>query len=190
MIIPYGSCVSWRIPPELNGFFEKVFGWLQNKITGEPETHCSMTMSEYPEVNAYYEYELSVTGRISIFHIGEYNTVYDILAPVNMKAAALTLLINNTKGDFYGFLQTTIFLVRFIIEKFGGDGRRIWNPFPWLGICSEGMYSYLYRLGRLMDWKDLTDFMDQWSPDVFHSGDARVVLDFMVEKGYARKIWN
>ena len=58
--IPYGSCVSWRIPPAQNGFFEKIFGYLQNGFTDGPETHSSMIMSKYPEIpDMYYEYELS-----------------------------------------------------------------------------------------------------------------------------------
>jgi len=54
--IPYGSCVSWRIPPAKNGFFEKIFGYLQNAFTDAPETHVSMIMSKYPELpDTYYE---------------------------------------------------------------------------------------------------------------------------------------
>ena len=191
-MIPYGSCVSWRVPPEYNDFFERIFGWLQNKVTGMPETHSSMIMSSYPEKGEewYYEYELSTTARISEFHKNEFNTVYDILAPLNKKVIVLELLIDDTKGDLYGFMQTFVFLVRAVIERFGKDGRRIWNPFSWLGICSEGMYNYLYGLGILMEWKDLTDYMDQWNPESFHSGDSRIVLNYMVEKGYAKKIWN
>jgi len=187
--IPYGSCVSWKVPPKLNGFFEKIFGWLQNKVTGMSETHSSMIMSKYQEIEKYYEYELTVTARISTFKENQFTTIFDILAPLDVKVAALEQLREDTEGDFYGILQTLIFLVRRIIEEFGGDGRRIWNPFPWLGICSEGQYNYLMDVAIIMDWQDLIEFMNQWSPDVFHSGDSRIVLDFMVSKGYAKIIY-
>lgn len=190
MEIPYGSCVSWKVPPELNGFFERIFGVLQNKVTGKPETHSSMIMSKYPEkLGWYYEYELTVTSRISTFTPGQHSTVFEILAPLSVRVAAMEKLRHNTEGDFYGILQTFIFLVRRIIEEFGGDGRKIWNPFPWLGICSEGQYNYLMDIAMAMGWQDLIDYMNEWNPDVFHSGDARLVLDFMVSKGYAEKIW-
>ena len=188
--IPYGSCVSWRVPPELNGFFERVFGVVQNKVTGMPETHSSMIMSKYPEKEGwYYEYELTVTARVSTFKPGQYNTVFDILAPLDVKVEAMEKLRKDTEGDFYGILQTTIFLVRRVIEECGGDGRRIWNPFSWLGICSEGQYDYLMNIAIAMNWTDLRAYLEQWSPDVFHSGDARIVLDWMVDHGYAIKIW-
>lgn len=187
--LPYGSCVSWRIPPAKNGFFEKVFGYLQNAFTNAPETHASMIMSKYPELpDTYYEYELSVTARINDFKYNPNSTVFDILAPTEVKVWALDQLIKETYGDVYGLLQTIVFAVRWTIEKFGGDGRRIWNPFPWLGICSEGMYRYLYYVADNMHWADLVDYLEEWSPDVFHAGDARLVLEFMVEKNYAKII--
>jgi len=190
MEIPYGSCVSWRVPPKLNGFFERIFGWLQNRVTGMLETHSSMIMSRYIEKeNSYYEYELTVTARISEFIPGQYNTIYDILAPTEIKLSSLEKLRHQTEGNVYGILQTSIFLIRALYEKFGKDGRRIWNPFSFLGICSEGQYRYLYDIANSMAWYDLTHFMDQWNPDVFHAGDARIVLDFMVSKGYAQIIW-
>lgn len=190
MEIPYGSCVSWRVPPELNGLYERIFGILQNKVTGMPETHSSMIMSKYPEKEGwYYEYELTVTARVSTFIPGEYNTIFDILAPLEVKVEAMEKLRKDTEGDFYGIMQTFIFLVRRVIEECGGDGRRIWNPFPWLGICSEGQYDYLMNIAIAMNWQDLIEYMNEWSPDVFHSGDARIVLNWMVDHGYAKIIW-
>jgi hypothetical protein len=190
MEIPYGSCVSWRVPPKLNGFFEKIFGWLQNKVTGMPETHSSMIMSKYIEINnRYYEYELTVTARVSTFTPGQFTTIYDILAPLEIKVSAMERLRKETEGNFYAIWQTVIFLVRRILEEFGKDGRRIWNPLKWLGICSEGQYKYLYFIAESMKWYDLTHFMDQWNPDVFHAGDARIVLDWMVIRGYAKIIY-
>lgn len=190
MEIPYGSCVSWRVPPELNGLYERIFGILQNKVTGMPETHSSMIMSKYPEKEGwYYEYELTVTARVSTFTPGEYNTIFDILAPLEVKVEAMEKLRKDTEGDFYGIMQTFIFLVRRVIEECGGDGRRIWNPFPWLGICSEGQYDYLMNIAIAMNWQDLIEYMNEWSPDVFHSGDARIVLNWMVDHGYAKIIW-
>jgi len=188
--IPYGSCVSWKVPPELNGLIEHIFGVLQNKVTGEPETHSSMIMSKYPEKEGwYYEYELTVTARISTFTPGQFNTIYDILAPLEVKVESMEALRGKTEGDIYGILQTSIFLVRRIIEECGGDGRKIWNPFGFLGICSEGQYNYLMGTAVAMNWQDLIDYMNEWNPDVFHAGDARLVLDWMVDHGYARKIW-
>jgi hypothetical protein len=190
MEIPYGSCVSWRVPPRLNGFFEKIFGWLQNKVTGMPETHSSMIMSKYIEKpNWYYEYELTITARISTFAAGKYTTIFDILAPVDVKVAAMEKLRAQTEGDVYGILQTSIFLVRALIEYFGGDGRRIWNPFGFLGICSEGQYMYLYDIAETMQWYDVVNVMKMWNPDVFHAGDARKILNYMVSKGHANIIF-
>lgn len=40
-----------------------------------------------------------------------------------------------------------------------------------------------------MNWQDLIEYMNEWSPDVFHSGDARIVLNWMVDHGYAKIIW-
>jgi len=189
-MIPYGSAVSWRVPPKYNGFFEKIFGYLQIWVTGQPETHCSMIMSEYKEKPGWnYEYELSITARIAEFTLNPYCTIFDILAPIEIKVAAMEKLISTTYGNFYGLPQTLIFLVRRIIELCGGNGKKIWNPFSWLGICSEGKYLYLYEIAKLMEWQDLTDYMDQWNPQVFHSGDARKVLDYMVLACYAKIIY-
>lgn len=190
MEIPYGSCVSWRVPPKLNGFFERIFGWLQNRVTGMMETHSSMIMSKYIEKPRwYYEYELTVTARISTFTPGQYNTVFDILAPLEVKVDSMEKLRAQTEGDVYGILQTSIFLVRALYEKLGKDGRKIWNPFGFLGICSEGQYKYLYDIAESMKWYEVTNFMNQWNPDVFHAGDARIVLDYMVSKGHAEIIY-
>ena len=187
--IPYGSCVSWRIHPTKNGFFEKIFGYLQNGFTDGPETHASMIMSQYIELpDTYYEYELSTTARINDFRYNPNSTVFDILAPTEIKVQALDRLKRETYGNVYGFLQTLIFGVRWTIEKFGGDGRRIWNPFPWLGICSEGMYRYLYYVADSMNWIDLINYLEEWSPDVFNSNDARRVLNFMLERNYSKII--
>lgn len=191
LTIPYGSCVSWSVPPELNNSFNQWFGWLQRKVTGQEQTHASMIMTPHIErgPNWYYEYELSVTARINQMTPNNWNVIFDILAPVEIKQKALEKLIDDTYGDVYAIWQTLIFLVRRVIEEFGGDGRRIWNPFPWLGICSEGMYKYLFELAVEMNWTDLQMYMREWSPDVFHAGDARKVLDWMVEHGYAKIIW-
>jgi hypothetical protein len=154
------------------------------------ETHSSMVMSRYVEKeNSYYEYELTITARISEFIPGQYNTIYDILAPTEAKLNSLEKLRHQTEGDVYGILQTTIFLVRALYEKFGKDGRKIWNPFGFLGICSEGQYRYLYDIAETMKWYEVTNFMNQWNPDVFHAGDARIVLDYIVSKGHAKVIW-
>ena len=187
--IPYGSCIVWAVPPSLNGFVEKIFGFLQNFFTGQPETHASMVMSEYPEKpGEYYEYEISVTARITLFgYPHTYADVYDILAPETIKVEAMTKLIRETRGKVYGFLQTFIFIVRWVLEKFGRDGRRLWNPFRFLHICSEGQYMYLYDIAERMDWRRVLLFMRQWKPDVFHAGDCRTVLDFLVLEGYAKK---
>jgi len=40
-----------------------------------------------------------------------------------------------------------------------------------------------------MNWQDLTSYLDRWNPDVFHSGDARHVLNFMVIEQYAKIIY-
>lgn len=190
ILIPYGSAVSWRVPPKLNSLFERLFGYLQNWVTGLPETHSSMIMSKYEEkVGWYYEYELTVTARISTFSPNEFTTIFDILAPTEIKLNSLEKLRTQTEGNIYGFLQTSIFLIRALLEKFGKDGRKIYNPLGFLGICSEGQYNYLYDIADNMKWYDLTHYLDQWNPDVFHAGDARKVLDYMVLKGYAKKIF-
>jgi len=95
--IPYGSCVSWRIPPDQNEFFKRNFGHLQNIIARGPETHSSMIMSEYREIqDAYYEYELSVTARINIYQYNPNSTVFDILAAQAVKVNALESLRRDT----------------------------------------------------------------------------------------------
>lgn len=190
-MIPYGSVVSWRVPPKYNRFFEKIFGYLQIWITGCPETHCSMIMSPYWEKgdNWYYEYELSITARINEMQPNAFCTIFDILIPQEIKVAAMEKLITDTYGNLYGLPQTLIFLVRSVIEYFGYNGKKIWNPFSFLGICSEGGYSYLYEIARLMNWQDLASYLDRWNPDVFHSGDMRQVLNFMVIEQYAKIIY-
>lgn len=192
LFFPFGSCVSWRIPPANNdSVYICFFGHAQRLCTKGDETHSSMLMSPYYEnrlvenINASYEYELSVTARINIFRYNPNSTVFDILAPTVVKAEVLNKLIHDTYGDVYAIWQTVMTGVRGIIEKFGIDARRLWNPFSWKGYCSEGMYTFLFGVAEKMKWQDLMDYMKEWNKDVFNSHDARLVLDFMVEKGYA-----
>ena len=187
MKIPYGSCVSWRIPPAQNGFIDKIFGYLQNLFTNCEETHCSIIMSEYPENDAYYEFEQSVTARINIYDGNPNSTVFDIKAGWLEKEIVLETMIKNI-GQVYGFAQTLIFIVRWLLELVGIDGRRLWNPLGFLSICSEATYYYLADLAEIMQWSDLRDYLKEWNPNTFHSGDFREVLDWMVERNYAQKI--
>lgn len=186
--IPYGSCVSWRVPPEQNGFVEKIFGYLQNFFTGKPETHCSMIMSKYPEIGDYYEFEQSVTARINVFIDNPNCTVYDVLAKQGTKEFALEAIRQATYGEVYGIAQTFIFVLRWLLEKFGINGKRLWNPFGKLSVCSEAMWLYLASVAFIESWDDLKAYLDEWNPNTFHSGDAREVLDWMVNKDYAKII--
>ena len=186
--IPYGSVVSWKVPPKNNSFLIKIFGYLQFLFTDGKETHSSIIMSRYPEVDAYYEYELSVTARINVFHPNKNATVFEILAPLELKIGSLSYLIKKTYGDIYALWQTPMFAVRKLVELLGFDGRRLWNPFSWLGICGEGVYEYLYRIAIEESWVDLMEYMNEWNPDLFNSHDTRLVLDYMVSKNYGKVI--
>jgi len=190
--IPYGSCISWRIPPARNGFIEKIFGYLQNFFTGYPETHCSKTMSKYPEIDAYYEYEQSTTARINVYNGNPNSTVFDILAEEETKVRVLENMIRENYGNVYGIAQTSVFGVRWLFEKlhigWWNFGKQLPNPLGFLSICSKEGYLYLYGVGLGEGWHDLVAYLGQGSADAFHSGDFREVLDWMVERNYAVKI--
>jgi len=143
-------------------------------------------------MKTYYEYEITITARISTFSWNKNATVFDILCPEQVKVNALERLRQKSQGDFYALWQTPYFLVRGVLERIFSqyDFRRLPNFMGWLRICSEGGYEHLRSIAIDMDWYDLIDKLNEWLPNTFHSGDAREVLDWMVSHNYARIITN
>jgi len=138
----------------------------------------------------YYEYEITITARIATFSGNPYATVFDILCPESIRVDSIERLRKDSEGDFYALWQTPYFLVRGVLERIfpKHNFKRMPNFMGWLRICSEGGYERLMYIAERMQWYDLTNKLKEWRPNTFHSGDAREVLDWMVEHKYARII--
>ena len=184
---PYGSVLSWRVPPDKNKFFTRVFGKLQLIFTGRKETHSSILLDKTID-DKYYEFESSKTTRIALFEGNEYVNIFDIKAPEQIKREIINELIKEEFGKIYGLVQTVYFVFRWFMEKLHIDVRRWINPFGFLSICSKLVYLYLLRLSLKMEWDDLTMFLLKWNKNTCHSGDIRIILNFMVGKDYAEHI--
>lgn len=141
-------------------------------------------------MNTYYEYEITVTARISTYSYNPHATVYEILCPESIRVDSIEALRHASEGSFYALWQTPYFVVRGLLERTfpKHDFRRMPNFMGWLWICSEGGYNHLMYIAERMQWSDLIAKLKEWRPDTFHSGDAREVLDWMVVHGYARII--
>jgi len=185
--IPFGSVVSWRIPPADLPFPNNVFDYAQLYFNESPETHASITMHEmlnWP-IKKWYEFESSDTTRINRFSINPNSTIFDIFAPFDVKAKVIEKLLNAHYGKLYAIPQTFYFMVRWAAKKVGLDARKWINPFHWGKICSELVYDYLWEIAIEMKWYDLENLLSQWRADNFHAGDVRFVLNWMVTRHYA-----
>lgn len=171
--------MSWRVSyKELKGA-EFIFDWLQLKVTGMPETHSSIVM-DIATKDRYYEFEATTTVRISRTSYSEkVCTIFKINAPREILEEALDELINE-QGKIYNIPQTLYFGFRRIMEFINIDVRRWPNPLGWLFlICSELVYLFLKKVAEKMQWLETIHYLNQWRKDTVHSGDIRVILDFM-----------
>lgn len=190
--IPNGSVLSWSVPPsELKGF-EKFFNILQNYFTERPETHASIIvqkLSEYGD-DVWLDFEASNTVRFTLYSQNKNSVIFDILAPDNIKFDTIKMLRNLHFGKIYDIFQTIFFLFMWAFKKIGINTRKWKNPFALYGlICSELVYLYLWNISLHMGWDDLMDYLSKWNSNNFHAGDVRVVLDWMIKRGYARLIF-
>jgi len=188
MIIPFGSILSWSVPPKLNGWFTMILGYAQNFFTKMKETHASIVLDNSELLWAHYEFEATTSTRVSLFRGNKYAIGFTVEAPDKLKVQAIREL-EPFLGRIYGIVQNLWFIGRWFFELFGLDVRRWWNPlgFFWL-ICSELVFRYLHRVAELAEWGDLILYLDQWKPNNVHAGDIRIILDFMVEHKYSIKL--
>lgn len=190
-IIPFGSIVSWRIPPTDLSFPNNVFNYAQLYFNESPETHASIIMHEminWP-IKKWYEFESSNITRINRYSFNSNSTIFDINVPFDIKAKIIEKLLNQHYGKLYAIPQTFYFIIRWAAKKFGIDARRWPNPFHWGKICSELVYDYLLEIAIEMKWYDLENLLKEWRPDNFHAGDVRFVLNWMLTKQYASIIY-
>ena len=187
-MIPFGSILSWSVPPKLNGFFVMILGYAQNFFTKRKETHASIILDYSDRLKANYEFEATTTTRISLYRGSEYVIAFTVEAPDEIKAQAIRDF-EPFLGRIYGIVQNLWFIERWFFELFKLDIRRWRNPLGWFWlICSELVFRYLYRVAELMKWGDLLLYLDQWKPDNVNSGDIRIIMDKMVELKYSKSI--
>lgn len=186
----FGSIIIWAIPPkELSGF-NKLFDILQNFFTKMPQTHSSILLHKIASTEKYYEFEASTTVRINIYEQNKNSEIYDIHAPYSVKFSAFEKLYYKHYGKIYNILQTFYFIWRYLLELLGFKATKMYNPFGIFGlICSELVYLYLYEIANQMNWVEVKEFMNNWNADNFHAGDVKMVMEFMVNRNYASRVF-
>lgn len=177
----FGSIISHRTPvPKFGYKFWKRFTnypWLQNTFTNRPETHCSIYVGDLHRLNKQMIFEAAIDVHYTDWNFNPtIHTVFQIGATERELAQVLESVIKDYNGKLYGFAQILYFIPRWIFGKIF-DVRRWWFPFRGGIICSELVWHYLHRIAKLKKWYDLKEYLEQWNPNNFHSGDCRDVLD-------------
>ena len=162
-------------------------GWFssaQRLFTGQPFTHTAVFT--YPVCN-----QTSYMGADMVVSIQPWGNAvnnptmdYIVYTPVGFTEEQIQVALAQTYIKFaaneYGFAQVLWFVYRGLMwSVFKKDVRKQHNFFPNGVICSELGWWYFYFLGEFQP--KIRDFINQWRPDTFHSGDTAYVLHSLKE---------
>ena len=152
----------------------------QRLFTGQSYTHVAVGMDVLNTPSYMGADQLVVVQQFD--NLVNANEDYQVWRPVANKdkiKEALTEIYKQCGAETYGYLQIPWFIYRWFWEKFGRNvkHKRPWFSNPKQVICSELGWKYLSILYK--DNQTVINFLNQWAPKCFHSGDMKTVVYFL-----------
>ena len=163
--------------------------WLQRIVLGIPYSHSSIYIGKN-ELGRAEEFEANLeVGTTTFVDSVEYREVYNIRGvPHPVMEKVLNELINEFEENTYGFISWVAIFIRRCFELCGFNAKG-WNILWGWGVqCTELVYHFLVRLAKIMEWHDLEEYLYMYNPDLFHSGDLKLILDTF--NNYFKKLAN
>lgn len=170
---------------------KSLFTKLQRFITGKNVTHSFVILDQYYDDFQMLDARMSVTlcPLQLINHPGNDVWLYRINVSEDKSYNLRKLLYTAYIGESYGFKQLLWFVWRRINEIL--FKRNMKNKSNWFEngiLCSEIVWNTLYNCSFYNGLEKIKDYLFEYTPNSFHSGDCKELLDTLVSNKIIEKL--